>query len=100
MTDRLKKCVETGDVLALFPLLKDWSQDELRALLADIEAQCAEAIEKNDAKHRELAFEPTNFFSRARSKAVDDAAKQAHIQIVGMLSEIASVALYYLREEA
>lgn len=58
LTPRLQRCIEAGDVFALFPLLKDWPADELRALLKDIEAHYAETQKRIQAVQNELSFKP------------------------------------------
>jgi hypothetical protein len=98
MTERLRKCIDAGDVLALFPLLKDWPDDELVALVADVEAIGQEAESVIDANYRTEAMRVENFFSRERSAAVDQAHRDARMQVFAMASEIISVALYYLGE--
>lgn len=99
MTDRLRACLDAGDVVALFPLLKDWPEVELLALIADVEAFHEESAKSLEVGHRELAFKPENFLSRARSKALDTAVKGKDMELMAMSSEIISVALFYLEEK-
>ena len=87
MTERLQKCIN-GSIPELFLLLKDWSREELQALLADIDAYHEEAVSTIDEAYRKAVFEPANFLSAARSKQIDDARKAAHVDALVVCSEI------------
>jgi len=99
MTPRLKICVEAGDVLRLFPLLKDWTEDELRALLKDIEAFHDEGTKQIEKAHETEIFKAENFLSKARSRVLDRSVDQAHLDLLAICAEIASVAMFYLGDE-
>jgi len=96
VTDRLKACFDAGDVLALFPLLKDWNTAELRALVKDVEKFHTENADALEGGYKELVFRPENFLSRSRSKALDHAATRSGMDLMAMCSEILSVAEFYL----
>ena len=96
MSERLQKCFEAGDVTALFPLMREWPESELRALMLDIEDYCKSFDGKMDLAYKELAFKPENFVSTIRSLAVDEAVRDVRMDNEIMCSEIASVALFYL----
>ena len=96
MTERLKKCIEAGGVVNLFPLLKDWTKEELAALCADIDDYHGEQAKAIDEKWKLDAFKTNNFFSKRNSTALDFARDNALIDLVALCSEIYSVALYYL----
>lgn len=100
MTDRLQKCIDAGSVEALFPLLKDWPEEELRALLDDIDAHYEQYNQKIDEAYQEHVFKPENFFNKTRSKTLDKVRDEYKMTILIMCSEISSVALYYLGNEA
>ena len=84
----VNECVAEGDVLALFPLMKDWDRAKLNALLEEIERADESATDAWGA----LALQAENFLSKRRSEALDKARMEAFC----MLSEIASVAYYYI----
>ena len=96
ISSRLQQCIETGSVVALFPLLKDWPQSELEALIADIESYYQEATQDIENLYQNKVFLPENFLSRHRSMALDQALDKAQINTIAFCSEIASVALHYL----
>jgi hypothetical protein len=95
---RLKRCFDAGDTMALFPLLGDWPTEDLRALLADVDAYHRGINAAIEAAHKELAFKPENFLNRSRSKTVDDSSRDRHMEQLAMCSEICSVAILYLKQ--
>ncbi len=95
---RLQKVLEVGDTLALFPVLKDWTTEELLALLKDVEWLAEVSLAAIDQAWKKTALEPNLFFNAANSKALDEARREAELDVVAMTSEIASVAIYYLNE--
>ena len=97
-SERLQKAMSAGDVLSLFPLLADWPDEELRALIADAEEYCSKLDEAINLAHREMAFRPENFFSRERSAAIDLVTEQKDLDTLAMGAEIISVALFYLHD--
>lgn len=96
ITPRLQKCLDAGDVLALFPLLKDWPDSELRALLDDIEAYHRAWSELLESTQRIDAMKMENFLSAERSAQLDRLYDAARSGLLALTSEIASVAYYYL----
>lgn len=84
----LRECLEQGGTVALFPLMKDWDRKRLNALLAELER----ADEMSDAAYGKLATSVEYFFSQQKSKDLD----AARMELVCVMSEICSVALYYL----
>jgi hypothetical protein len=98
MTKRLQKCLEAGSIQALFPLLSDWPQDELRALLDDIE-ECYKAERlRTKALTQKYLFMPENFLNDSNAKAILEAEKAANINALAIFSEIRSVVMHYLPE--
>lgn len=100
MTDRLKRCLDAGSLMDLFPLLSDWPLDELKELIKDVEKFHEETIRNLESGYKKESLLPQNFFSQERPRALDGFFKPAseHVEIV--CSEIISVALFYkeLRE--
>lgn len=88
--------MDAGSVERLFPLLKDWSKEELKALLGDVEKHHGEALGEIEKARGAEALKPENFFSGWRSKRVDAAAGRAKLQVMLVCAEIVSVAEYYL----
>ena len=99
MTERLRKCIDAGGVVELFPLLKDWSEDELKALVEDCNKLHEEFMAEMGLKYKEAVFKPENFFSQTRAKALDDAKKEAFFTSLGICSEVSSVAQFYLEKK-
>lgn len=101
MTDRLKRCLDAGSLMDLFPLLSDWPLDELKELVKDVEKFHEETIGNLETGHKTESLLPQNFFSKESSDALDGFFESVseHVEIV--CSEILSVALYYkgLREK-
>lgn len=98
MTPRLQTCLDAGSVVALFPILKDWSRQELQALLVDVDEFHKTHSHTIGQLYRKTSLIPAVFFSPTLSDAVDDAADEMSRDLIIMCSEIASVALYYLEE--
>lgn len=96
MTERLQKCIDAGGIVELFPLLSDWTKDELRALCADIDALYAEQEAAIDKAYTEQVFKIENFFNAQRAETVHQAADDARMNNLAMCSEIYSVALLLL----
>ena len=97
--ERLKTCLEAGSVEALFPVLKDWPQGELRALLEDINAHWKVADAQIDDTWQKFAFRPEVFLSPQTSQQCDRVVKAIRNELFGVLSEVSSVALFYLRAQ-
>ena len=94
--ERLLKCIPAGSAAGLFRLLKDWTKPELKAVLDEVD-EYDKAF--NSAVHKsyaEIAMRPENFLNRRRSKEIDEALHEVDLNNFAMLSEISSVALYYL----
>ena len=96
-SDRLQECIGAGSVTALFALLQDWPAQKLTCLLSDIEIfSVAENSEIEKAWEGD-AFQPDVFFDASKSALIDEARDKAKINVLAVCSEIASVAMYYLR---
>ena len=97
-SERLKAVFAVGGTIALFPVLKDWSTVELRALLADVDAYYDFLNAATDAAWQDTVLQVDYFFNRGKSALLDKQFKQMKIEILGMCSEICSVVYYYLNE--
>ena len=101
-SERLKKCISTGSVEALFPLLRDWPKKELRALLKDVEAFYDGYMRVVDGRLREIAkrlegiSEPQLRLLPLATKAFR---RDVAFRLLAICSEISSVALYYLAKK-
>jgi hypothetical protein len=96
VTERLRKALDAGGVVNLFPLLADWSNADLRALINDCEGHYTEAVAAIDAAKYKAIFTPEIFFSNRAADVVNKAAKDAVMEVLAVTSEICSVAYYYL----
>lgn len=95
-SERLNKVLAIGSTDALFSFLADWPKDELRALLDDVDSFGKEQ-EQNIEKGINVAlFEKGYFLSNKATKMTMERAQKARDHLVGVLSEICSVALLYL----
>jgi uncharacterized protein YktA (UPF0223 family) len=92
----LQSVLEVGDTLALFPVLKDWSTEELQALLADIDAFSAATNKAIDKTWAQIAVKPDIFFSKRGSQQIDKLRDNKKMNVLMVLSEICSVAIFYL----
>jgi hypothetical protein len=90
--------LEIGDTLALFPVLKDWTTEELQALLNDVDEFSAANNEAIDAAWGKVVLKPEVFFNRALSKDVDRLRDEKKMTVLSVMSEICSVAIFYLHE--
>ena len=97
-TERMNKVLAAGSTTALFPVLKDWSTEELKALLKDVDAHYDFLEGATDTAWKDAALQPEHFFNRSASAELDAQRKKLKIEILGMCSEICSVAIFYLRE--
>lgn len=97
-SDLLRKAMDAGNVMALFGVLETWSQADLKQLIIDAENWADTLQGIIDKVHAQLAFRPENFFSKERSKAVDDAVTKQHAEVFVQCAEITSVALFYIKE--
>lgn len=101
-TERLKKVLriigEEHSTMALFAELKDWSTEDLKLLLEDVDVYHDFAMEEIDKGWQEAAFNPMLFFDSAGSKELDKARDELRVMMFGMCSEICSIAIYYLTE--
>ena len=97
-SERLKKCFRAGGVVGLFPVLSQWSQEEIKALLKDVELFHRTSLEKLDRKVQKWIKDLGN--SRA-DNSVRAAIKHAHdtlaFRLMVVCSEIDSVAMYYVK---
>lgn len=97
-SDRLKKVLEIGDTLALFPVLKDWPTAELQALLEDVEWYTDVSYAAIQKAWEKTAMEPSLFFNAENAKLLDRARDEKRMEVVMIASEICSVAIFYLSE--
>lgn len=97
MTDRLKRCIEAGSVVALFPLLRDWPEAELRALIRDARHHYDRGSAEILKAWNRAVFLPEVFFSQSKSKALDEIRREMDSDCFIVCTEICSVATYYLR---
>jgi hypothetical protein len=95
-SERLQKVLSAGDVLALFPLLKDWPTDELQALLKDIEEYTAANYDTIDREWEKFIFQPAAFFDQAVSRKLGRVRDEKKMEVMAVMSEICSVAILYL----
>jgi len=97
-SDRLKRVLAVGETLALFPVLKDWTTEELKALLVDVDAYYDHIMVEIENAWKVKALQPENFFYRGKADAIDKERKDASLGIMATCSEICSVVFYYLGE--
>jgi len=114
---RLRKCLAAGDVLALFPLMRDWSEKELRALLRDVggfyESSAARIAGRKRRLSKELAalrsempaaagalasLDPGSFSPEGIQRALDRGEGEVLARLMAICSGISSVAVYYIGE--
>jgi hypothetical protein len=91
---RLLALQMAGSSIALFPLLATWPTEELEALIQDCDVTCEHILRSLNDGYGNLATQAEYFFNPIRSRHLDEARKGKEIEIVGMFSEIAAVALY------
>jgi hypothetical protein len=96
VTERLQKCIDAGEVVELFPLLKEWPEDELKALVNYCGKLHEEFMAEVGVKYKEAVFKPENFFNQTRAKALDEAKKEAFFTSLAICSEVSYVAQFYL----
>jgi hypothetical protein len=97
-SDRLKTVLAVGDTLALFPVLKDWPTEELQALLEDLEWYTDVSLKAIGEAWAKTAMEPSLFFDAANAKFLDNIRDEKKMEVMMVMSEICSVAIYYLYE--
>jgi hypothetical protein len=97
-SERIKTVLALGGVEALFPVLKDWPTEELRALIDDAGSFYEASIAAIDTAWQKTAFEPGNFFNRENAQFLDRLAHEKQIEALAVTSEICSVAIFYLEE--
>lgn len=96
---KLQTALDCGGVVNLFSLLKDWSRDDLKALLSEADEYAKKRHEEIDTIYQRHAFVPNVFFSRAASRTLDSVANNARWEVDSVMAEIRSVALFYLEPE-
>jgi hypothetical protein len=97
-SDRLRRVLEIGNVEGLFPVLKDWPVEELRALLGDVEDYAVFADAAIDKAWETTAFRIDTFLNPDASKMLDHIRDEARAELIAATSEICSVAYFYLHE--
>ncbi len=99
-SERLRKCFGAGGMLALLPLLGGWPEDELRALLGDVEAFHGVSLEKIRARALEMRKGTKRGKAGTGVRAVlKRAQERVEMRLTVMCSGISSVAQHYLHEE-
>lgn len=93
----LEKAVAAGSIDALFPMLADWSDDDLNRLVYEADVFCEKSQELIEWAWKDLAILPQNFMNKKAAKALDDERKRAEMDVVAMCAEVSSVALYFLK---
>jgi hypothetical protein len=68
VTERLQKCIDAGEVVELFPLLKEWPEDELKALVNYCGKLHEEFMAEVGVKYKEAVFKPENFLIKRGPK--------------------------------
>jgi hypothetical protein len=96
--ERLRRVLRVGDTLALFPVLKDWPTEELQALVLDAEVFMTQAHADIDKAWAELALTPAAFFDQRASRELDRVREEKKFEFMCIMSEICSVAIFYLNE--
>lgn len=99
MRELLQQCLNAGEVTALFPLLSNWSKDDLHLLMNEVDDLGKNLIQMIDEQWKEASMKPENFFNREAAKAIDEARDDAKWSIFSTCSEIASVAVFYLERK-
>ncbi len=98
VTERLQKCLDAGGVAELFLLLKDWPHEDLKHLIQDTSDFMVEEHARTAILTHEHLFKMENFFSDLRSSAILKAEAEARDNALAIMTEICSVATYYLPE--
>ncbi len=99
LTERVGKCLAAGSVDNLFPLLKDWTQAELRALVEELDASYEASCAGIDEAYGVAAKTPMG--RTAAGKLGLDAVRNKYKKdVMIVFSEISSVAQFYLEEKA
>jgi hypothetical protein len=101
-SERLKKCISTGSVEALFPLLRDWPKKELKALLKDVETFYDGYMKVVDGRLKKIVTRLKGI-SEPQLRLLPPATKafrrDVAFRLLALCSEISSVALYYLAKK-
>jgi hypothetical protein len=98
MSSRLKTAIATGGIFKLAEVLDGWSTEELQALLVDANAQYGEFMKELHGKQGEALLKPAIFFNDKAASEVNEIAHKAEIDVLGVYSEICSVAMMVLEE--
>ncbi len=97
-SERLRQCFRSGGVVGLFPVLGKWSQEELKALLKDVELFHQVSLEKLDRKVKAwtkgLGHGQADNNLRAAVKHAHDTVA---FRLMAVCSEVNSVAMYYIK---
>ena len=96
ITPRLRVVLNTGGVEGLFPLLKDWSRDDLKALEADVGTWHDAHMERLDLMYGKYAMEPEFFFAKSGRQLLDKTVSGARMELAQVAAEILSVVYFYL----
>lgn len=88
MTDRLKKAIEAGSMVALLRELRGWDTSEVEALIDDAGAFYAEEIDRIQKLTNEAISHPEIFFSDSATAKVTTADRDARINALAITSEV------------
>jgi len=97
-SERLQKVLKIGDTMALFPEFKDWTTEELQALLTDVEQFAEQQYKAIDDAWNKVAFKPEKFFNPKAAHSLDKLRDERRLAVTAVMSEICSVAIFYLNE--
>jgi len=95
-SERLQRAIGTGSATALFSVLNDWPTPELQALLKDADDFITESHAAIDKAWQKTAMLPEVFFNHKNSMFIDHYRDETKQSVVLTMSEICSVAIYYL----
>ena len=96
MSPRLKTCLDQGDLLNLFPLLKTWTKEELKALIQDADDYFNQKRDEIMAGWQELSENMEVFINPYAMKAITDARDRKLMDAFGFVTEVCGVAHHYL----
>ena len=94
----LKRCLNSGGVTGLFPLLSKWPKPKIGQLMDELDAFYAMADKKITADWEAAAMELVNVFSPRHTHQLDRHTEDQRFELLALTSEIYSGALYYAPE--
>ncbi len=99
MTELLKKCIQCGNLPAVFRLLESYSPQDLKVLEQDIDDFWKIGNEAIGKWWAQEAIKAGNFINANAAKALDLNRENMHQDLLSMLSEISSVVAFYLERK-